>query len=179
MKDQETQREFIKLRAEGYSYQKIADKLTISKGTCHKWEQRFNEEISNLKEEKLSELYQEYGMAKEGRINALGKTLNKIDAAIDEIDLTSIDPAKLLELKLKYQDALKKEYHPVANDNVIKLTSATVLDELGSLIERIKRGEVDDKAAGAELKALATALSAYDKTVLEDKMDKLNSAREG
>ena len=50
MKDQETQREFIKLRAEGYSYQKIADKLNISKGTCHKWEQRFNEEISNLKD---------------------------------------------------------------------------------------------------------------------------------
>ncbi|MCM1514468.1 MAG: helix-turn-helix domain-containing protein [Anaeroplasma bactoclasticum] len=179
MKGQETQREFIKLRAEGYSYQKIADKLSISKGTCHKWEQRFNEEISSLKEEKLSELYQEYGMAKEGRINALGKTLNKINAAIDEIDLASIDPAKLLELKLKYQDALKKEYHPAANEVDTELNSAAILQELGSLIGRIKRGEVDNKEAGVEMKALATALSAYDKTVLEDKMDKLTDALEG
>lgn len=178
LKDQDTQQQFIKLRAEGLSYTKIADKLDISKATCSNWEKKFEDAISQLKQEHLSELYQSYGMLKDQRISSIGSTLGQINNALDEVDLTSIDPAKLLELKLKYQEALKSEYIPLDRD-ASKLDSESVLQEISNLIDRIKNGEVGAKEAGIELRALSTALGAYDKTVLEDKLDKLTEALEG
>lgn len=178
LKDQDTQQQFIKLRAEGLSYAKIANKLDISKGTCSLWEKKFADAIAKLKEERLSELYQSYGMLKDQRISSIGATLNQINNALDEVDLTSIDPAKLLELKLKYQEALKGEYIPLGGD-ANKLDSDSVLQEISNLIDRIKNGEFSVKEAGVELRALSTALGAYDKTVLEDKLDKLTEALEG
>lgn len=178
MKDQETQQKFIQLRAEGNSYATIAKKLDISKSTCSVWDGKFKDAISKLQQEHLSELYQSYGMLKDKRISSLGSTLDKINGAIDEIDLSSIDPAKLLELKLKYQEALKSEYVPLQDSNA-KLDSNAVLTELSNLINRIKNGEISSKEAGIELKALSTAIGAYDKTVLEDKLDKLADALEG
>ena len=104
---------------------------------------------------------------------ALGSTLQKIDNAIQEADFSSVDPAKLLEIKLKYKDALKGEYIPTSDHtNGEKLDSDKILDQISNLIQRIQTGEVSDKEAGIELKALSTALSVYDKTVLEDKLEK-------
>lgn len=117
-------------------------------------------------------------MLKDQRIVSLGSTLNKVDKAIQEADFSSVDPAKLLEIKLKYQDALKNEYIPLDRDAQAMDTQA-ILKELSLLIDRIKSGEIGEKEAGIELKALSTALSAYDKTVLEDKMDNLKEALEG
>lgn len=42
MKPQGTKTEFIRLRAEGRSYNYIADKLHISKSTCSSWEAKLN-----------------------------------------------------------------------------------------------------------------------------------------
>lgn len=178
MKDQETRQKFIKLRAEGNSFSKIANELTISKATCSEWQKQYEEVIAKLQKDQLEELYQSYGMLKDQRIVSLGSTLNKVDKAIQEADFSSVDPAKLLEIKLKYQDALKNEYIPLDRDAQAMDTQA-ILKELSLLIDRIKSGEIGEKGAGIELKALSTALSAYDKTVLEDKLDNLKEALEG
>ena len=180
MKDQETRQKFIKLRAEGYSFSKIANELNISKATCSEWQKQYEEVIAKLQKDQLEELYQSYGMLKDQRIVSLGSTLNKVDKAIQEADFSSVDPAKLLEIKLKYQEALKNEYIPTSShtDNE-KLDSAKILNQISNLIQRIRNGEVSDKEAGIELKALSTALSTYDKTVLEDKLDNLKEALEG
>ena len=41
MKDQETRQKFIKLRAEGNSFSKIANELDISKATCSEWQKQY------------------------------------------------------------------------------------------------------------------------------------------
>lgn len=178
MKDKETKQKFIELRAEGYSYSKIAQQLNISKSTCGVWDKEFKDEITSINKEQLEELYQAYGMMKQQRISSLGKTLAKIDSAIDEADFSNTDPVKLMELRLKYQDALKSEYIPLDRDAQAMDTQA-ILKELSLLIDRIKSGEIGEKEAGIELKALSTALSVYDKTVIEDKINNLQSALEG
>lgn len=180
MKDQETRQKFIKLRAEGNSFSKIAKELDISKATCSEWQKQYEEAIAKLQKDKLEELYQSYGMLKDQRIASLGNTLRKIDNAIQEADFSSVDPAKLLEIKLKYQNALKNEYIPTfSNSNEKEIDSTKIFNQINSLIQRIKNGDTSDKEAGIELKALSTALSAYDKTVLETKLDNLKEALEG
>lgn len=49
-------------------------------------------------------------MTKEARIKKLGDTLEKIEDAIAKADFSTVDPAKLLDFKLKYTEALKGEY---------------------------------------------------------------------
>lgn len=179
MKDQETRQKFIKLRAEGNSFSKIANELDISKATCSEWQKQYEKAIAKLQKDKLEELYQSYGMLKDQRITSIGNTLRKIDNAIQEADFSSVDPAKLLEIKLKYQEALKNEYTPTSYPNDKETDSTKIFSQISNLIQRIKNGDVSDKEAGIELKALSTALSAYDKTVLETKLDNLKEALEG
>ena len=51
-------------------------------------------------------------MVKQAKIQSLGKILKKIDDAINEIDFSEMTPTQLLDAKLKYQNALQKEYSP-------------------------------------------------------------------
>ena len=110
MKSDEIKLRFVEMRAEGQSFAAIAAELHISKGTCSAWEKELAAEIKRLRQEALNALFEEYAMHKEARIKRLGSTLEKIEAAIDAADLGSVAPEKLLELKLKYAEALKKEY---------------------------------------------------------------------
>lgn len=175
MKPENIRHQFIKLRAEGFSYAKISKKLNISKATCSSWEQKYQNGISALKAEQLKVLYQEYGMQKQQRIKALGTTLSKIDAAISKADFSKVDPIKLLELKLKYQEALKDEYVP-DKEAPDQATPQSILDALNDLTQRSRKGEVSSKKATTELKALTASLSAYDKTVIEQKLDNIKDA---
>ena len=114
MKDTDTKTRFVELRAKGMSYNAIARQLKISKSTCSDWNRQFSKEISDTQSENLEVLYKEYGMAKEARIERLGKTLLKIDKAIEEADFRGVSPDRLLELKLKYLDRLNQEYEEPA-----------------------------------------------------------------
>ena len=110
MKDTDTKARFVELRAKGMSYGAIAKQLKISKSTCSEWNYQLSREISTNKSENLDALYKEYGMAREARIERLGKTLLKLDKAIEEADFREVSPDRLLELKLKYMDRLNQEY---------------------------------------------------------------------
>lgn len=177
MKPQELKREFVRLRGEGQSYQAICDQLHIAKGTCTKWEQEFSKEIADLKRAELNELYTSYHMTKEARIKELGEALGKIDNALAQTDLSNTDPAKLLDFKLKYTEALKTEYigtepafrfgeHIDANDIVLAL---------GDLLNRIRAGEVPPDQANKESLVLSNLLKAYDIVEVKSRLDKLEA----
>lgn len=101
---------FIVLRAENQPYSYIAKELEISKSTCTAWNRELANEIKTMREERLSELYTAYSMTKEARIKGLGEALKKIDEALQEVDYSEMDPAKLLALRLKYAEALQREH---------------------------------------------------------------------
>ncbi len=180
MKPEDTKQQFIMLRAEGLSYGKIAKKLNISKATCSAWEANFTNKIAKRKQDRLEELYSAYGMLKDKRISSLGQTLNKINDAINDIDLSDVDPIKLLELKLKYQEALNKEYVAPNTREAVDFSngfnSSDINQELGRLIELAKAGELSGDQLTQELRILTETLKAYNQTELEQQLEALTAS---
>ena len=178
MKPQELKRRFVELRAEGKSYQAIAEQLHISKATCTKWERDLKEQISELKKEELKELYESYHMTKEARIKKLGDTLAKIDDALAAADLRETDPAKLLDFKLKYTEALKGEYmgvEPAVKLGGEHLDPKDIVAALADLLNRIRAGEITPEQANKESTVLANLLKAYDIVVVKERLDELEA----
>ncbi|MGX7364688.1 helix-turn-helix domain-containing protein [Aerococcus suis] len=176
-KSNEVKLQFIQLRAEGNSYDKIAKKLDISKSTCSAWEKFFSAEIEERRAEELEELYNAYFMTKEGRIKQLGETLNNIEGALQEADLRELPAEKLLEYKLKYIDALKDEYTALnPSYSFQEGTDITqVLSALNDLYKRVRRGEVSKEQAQKESTVLSNILKAYDTVEIEHRLDLLEN----
>lgn len=177
MKPSELKQEYIRLRAEGKSYSHIADKLHISKSTCSKWETKLEADIAQLKREELNSLYEAYSMKKEARIRKLGDTLNRVEDALDAVDLKEVAPEKLLDFKLKYTEALQKEY--TGTEPAFKLGDAMkpedIVKALGDLLNRVRAGEVTQEQANRESLVLSNLLKAYEQVELKAKLDELEA----
>lgn len=167
MKDAETIRQFIQLRAEGKSYGIIAAELNISKSTCVKWERDLKAEIDELAQIRLDELHTAYRMTTEARIKALGETLEKINSALAEKDLSDLPADKLLTLKLRYTDALKAEYRetpePEEPDDLNGL-----LAQYSTLYRQSRSGQIPPAAVKAQLSILSAKSSALKAKTQED-----------
>lgn len=179
MKTNETKREFVRLRGEGKSLRFIATQLHISKSTCQSWERALSAELDDLKRAELAELAEAYGMAKAARIRRLGEALKKIDSALEEIDFTTIDPSKLLELKLKYMEALKNEYTGGGAMTLENVNAKTILAAFADLLNRMRAGEVAAGQAREEGGLLAQLLKAYETVEIKTRLDELETIIEG
>lgn len=176
MKSAKTKREYVRLRGEGLSYSAICDRLHIAKSTCVNWEREFADEIAELRKAELEELRESYGMTKEARIKRLGDTLDKINSALDQVDFTAVDPAKLLDYKLKYMDALKQEYigtTPAVDPETVDAKS--VLSALADLLNRVRSGDITTEQAHRESMVLSDLLRAYDTVEVRAKLDELET----
>lgn len=100
---------FIELRAQGYSFDKIAKTLKVSKVALLEWAKEFEEEIINLKALELEALYEKYYLLKENRINKFGILLSKIWEELEKRDLEDIPTDKLLEMFNKFYAVVKEE----------------------------------------------------------------------
>lgn len=175
MKSVEIKQKFIELRAEGKSYQTISNELGIAVGTCSTWERELSREIATMKRDALNSLYNSYHMTKEARIRNLGDTLNNIDTALDEADLKELAPDKLLDYKLRYADALKKEYTPQSNPIEGKVNAGSIIDAMGDLLKRVQTGDVTPEQATKESSILINLLKAYDTVELKTRVDELEA----
>ncbi len=180
MKTNEQKQEYIRLRAEGRSYSYIAEALHISKSTCTKWEKSLASDIAALKAEELNALYDTYHMKKEARIHQLGGTLQKIEDALTSADLSAMPPEKLLEYKLKYAEALNKEY--ISTAPAYKITSTAtpdmIVEALADLLNRVRAGEVSAEQANKESSILSNLLKAYDTVEVKAKIEALEKLLE-
>ncbi|MFA5455379.1 MAG: hypothetical protein WC272_08680 [Sulfurimonas sp.] len=99
------QREFILLRADGLSYDKIALKLKTAKSTLIQWSKLFEEDIKELQFHAMAELKEVYSWNLKSKYETLLKQLQKIDDAILEAGLsdTSIKDLFTIKQALVYQ----------------------------------------------------------------------------
>lgn len=178
MKPNELKQEFIRLRAEGKSYSSIAAKLHISKSTCGKWETQLEADIAQLKREELNSLYDAYHMKKAARIKKLGDTLNKVDGALEAVDLKEVSPEKLLDFKLKYTEALKGEYTGGGTPyqfTADKIEAKDIVNALADLLNRVRTGEATSEQANRESAIITNLLKAYEQVELKAKLDELEA----
>ena len=174
MKSQEIKRQYVELRAEGNSYSQIAEKLHISKSTCTKWEKELISEIDELKRAKLEELYESYSMTKEARIKSLGGTLEKITTALEQADFSEVDPARLLDFKIRYTEALKGEYIGKKPALVLdEVNGEAIVSALTDLLNRVRAGDITTEQASKESIVLSHLLKAYENTEIKTQLEEL------
>lgn len=181
MKPQETKLEFVRLRAEGQSYDKIAEALHISKATCTAWERELKADIARLQQEGLNELYTSYGMAKEARIRRIGDTLQRIDTALEEADLTTVAPERLLDFKLKYTQALREEFTGLTPPPAMESggTPEEVQAAFTDIYTRVRRGDITADQAAQEAKTLSAILTAYQAVETKERVDAIDAIING
>lgn len=181
MKPQETKLEFVRLRAEGQSYDKIAEALHISKATCTAWERELKADIARLQQEGLNELYTSYGMAKEARIRRIGDTLQRIDTALEEADLTTVAPERLLDFKLKYTQALREEFTGLTLPPAMEAggTPEEVQAAFTDIYTRVRRGDITADQAAQEAKTLSAILTAYQAVETKERVDAIDAIING
>ena len=110
MKTQEEIRNFIQLRAEGLSFEKIAKKLKIAKRTLTYWSKKYSLEIANLRVERLEALREEYCLSVEAKVRMWGQIANRIIDEIANRQFRGISADKLIGMLVKVQTKLEQSY---------------------------------------------------------------------
>jgi len=107
---------FIELRAQGLSFDKIAEQTGISKPTLIKMNRELKVEVNRLKLINLESLADSYGMLRASRIQHIGNLLNRVDTALEQADLNRLPPDRLFELRFKLSDRLQREFDFTHNE---------------------------------------------------------------
>lgn len=179
MIDNATKEQFVLMRAENKSYSQIMKALNIGRNSCVNLNKELSSQIAEQKADNLNRLYTAYFMTKEARIKKLGASLKKIDTAIENADFSGIAPDKLLDLKLKYTQALKEEYtEPAYRVEVDQITAESLYSLLLDLYNRVKLGLVDDVQAHKELSVISGLQKGYEDIELNGKIEAVKSMLE-
>lgn len=167
MKDEATKAKFIELRASGKSLRKCASQLHMAKSTCSQWDKDLAMQVASRKNERLDELYKEYGMVKEARIQNIGNLLKSVDNAInwklenapDWQNLIGMDLSKLIDLRMKLHNSLMKEYTPASTP--MDGTDANAMRaSFMAFMVRVQSGEVTPKEMKVQAEAFAAMMVA-------------------
>jgi len=93
------QNEFIVLRADGISFDKIAKQLHTSKPTLIQWSKLFQDEIKDLQFSSFVAIKEQYKWNTKKKYETLLKQLDKIDTGIDGADLKETSIKDLFTIK--------------------------------------------------------------------------------
>lgn len=99
MEKNSKQREFILLRADGISFDKIVTKLKTSKPTLIQWNKLFEDDIKDLQFEAFIKIKESYNAKKKDRYETLLKQLEKIDDSILNTDLSKVSVKDLYTIR--------------------------------------------------------------------------------
>ena len=113
MKNHCSKEEFIRLRALGMSYDKIAQTIGVSKPTLLKWNQQCSDEVSNQLYFNIENLLEQYKVLKISRIEAFAGNLKKVIEELSKRDLSSLSTKDLISIALVLENKLKMEVDTV------------------------------------------------------------------
>lgn len=109
MSDLETQQRFVSLRAEGWSFARIAAELKVSKPTLIDWSRKLQYQIQNLRAIALEELQEKWLASQTDRIAALGNRLRQVEDELQKRDLSSVPTRSLYSLATSLRRQLQRE----------------------------------------------------------------------
>lgn len=100
--------EFILYRASGLTLREIAEKLNISTKTAERWNKKYKTEIEEMKADFLDRMKQQIEAENLDRVKEINNTIKKLDEILNTKDLSKVNTATLLDLKLKYLKELRQ-----------------------------------------------------------------------
>lgn len=110
---QKTREQFIELRAEGVSFEKIAKKLKVSKTTLIAWAREYETDIDNLRSIANEALQERYKVGQQHRLELWSEQLEMVRKELKARGLGDIPTQKLIELLDTLSEKLKSETYQV------------------------------------------------------------------
>jgi len=105
---QEEQERFIELRAKGFSFEKIAAEIGVSKPTLIKWQVEFDKQIANIEFIEVQALLEQHRLNRRAKIEETAIQLEKVIKAIEDKDLNNESLKDLLRMKFDLEETLEK-----------------------------------------------------------------------
>lgn len=109
MTDQETIARFIFLRAQGWSFNRIAVELNVSKPTLIKWSRQHQFEINNLRATETEALAEAVFGQRHERWKALAAQLKQVEEEIGKRDLEEIPASRLHGIAAQLRAEIQRE----------------------------------------------------------------------
>ena len=123
---------FIGLRAEGKSFNAIAQELKVSKPTLIQWSKLFESEIKDLQFDTFVTIKESHSWSSRQKYETMLKQLGKIDDAILEADLTQSSIKDLFTVKTNLLMQLETMEKKISADTKLNQT-----DDFGN-VERLR-----------------------------------------
>jgi len=109
MTDQETIARFIFMRSQGWSFNRIAVELNVSKPTLIKWSRQHQFEIANLRATETEALAERIFRQKHERWEALARQLKRLEDEIEKRDLDEIPASRLHAIAAALRAEINRE----------------------------------------------------------------------
>ena len=109
MTDTDKQQRFIQLRAEGWSFARIAQDLGVSKPTLIKWSRKYRFEIQNHRAILMEQLQEQWLSEHSTRVAALGEQLRKVELELSTRDISGLTTSQLFNLAASLRRQIKGE----------------------------------------------------------------------
>ena len=109
MTDQETIARFVFLRSQGWSFNRIAVELNVSKPTLIKWSRQRQFEIANLRATETEALAERIFRQRHERWEALARQLKRLEEEIEKRDLEEIPASRLHAIAAALRAEINRE----------------------------------------------------------------------
>jgi hypothetical protein len=109
MNDSETIARFIFLRSQGWSFNRIAAELNVSKPTLIKWSRQHQFDIANLRATETEALAEQVFRQRNERWDVLARQLKRIEDEIEKRKLDEIPVARLHSIAAGLRAEIKRE----------------------------------------------------------------------
>jgi len=113
MKTIEEKQKFIQLRAQGLSFDKIAEELEISKPTLLSWSGELFEEVQEAVFHEQEKLLNQYEVMRRARFETysrlLSEALQELNKRAKEHKLSKMETSQLLKLTLSVEQRLEQD----------------------------------------------------------------------
>ena len=109
MTDPENIARFIMLRSQGWSFNRLAVELNISKPTLIKWSRQHQFEIANLRATETEALAERVFRQRHERWEVLARQLKKLEEEIEKRDLEEIPASRLHAIASSLRAEINRE----------------------------------------------------------------------
>jgi hypothetical protein len=113
MKDQETVQKFIDLRAQGWSFVRIASELGVAKSTLTEWSRKSRFEINNRRALVLDDLQDRILGTVQSRVASLAEKLSRVEQELRQRGLKEVSTSQLYSLAASLRRQIKRETGPI------------------------------------------------------------------